>query len=110
MDRARLRERYDELKAEATLLAGDLLDIPRRALILHNMYLDSGRNHTFFRAVIAPSPERLARMNALLEELTALAMAPDPDPGPLVCLSWIAAPVQRSRRKRARPAASLPKA
>ena len=47
MDRASLQERYDELKAEATLLAGDLLDIPRRALILHNMYLDSGRNHQF---------------------------------------------------------------
>ena len=66
------------------------------------------RNHTFFRAVIAPSPERLARINALLEELAALAMAPEPDPGPLVCLSWIAAPVQRSRRKRARPTANPP--
>jgi hypothetical protein len=47
MDRANLQDRYDELKAEATLLSGGLLDIPRRALILHNMYLDSGRNHQF---------------------------------------------------------------
>ena len=47
MDRASLQERYDERKAEATLLAGGLLDIPRRALVLHSMYLDSGRNHTF---------------------------------------------------------------
>jgi hypothetical protein len=47
MDRATLQSRYDALKAEATLLAGDLLDIPRRALILHNLYLDSGRNHYF---------------------------------------------------------------
>jgi len=42
-----LRERHDALKAEAGLLAGGLLDIPRRALILHNVYLDSGRNHAF---------------------------------------------------------------
>jgi hypothetical protein len=47
MDRATLQDRYDELKAEATLLAGGLLDIPRRALVLFNMYLDSGRNHHF---------------------------------------------------------------
>jgi hypothetical protein len=42
-----LRRRYDELKAEATLLAGDLLDIPRRAAILHDLYRDSKGNHTF---------------------------------------------------------------
>ncbi len=47
MDRASLQGRYEDLKAEATALAGDLHDIPRRALILHNIYLDSGRNHTF---------------------------------------------------------------
>ena len=42
-----LRDLHDDLKAEAGLLAGGLLDIPRRALILHNIYLDSGRNHAF---------------------------------------------------------------
>ena len=47
MDRAFLQDRYDALKEEASLLAGDLADIPRRALILLNMYRDSGRNHTF---------------------------------------------------------------
>jgi hypothetical protein len=47
MKRASLQDRYDELKAEATLLAGGLLEIPRRALVLTNMYLDSGRNHQF---------------------------------------------------------------
>jgi hypothetical protein len=47
MDRESLQGRYDELKAEATLLAGGLLEIPRRALVLYNMYLDSGRNHHF---------------------------------------------------------------
>jgi hypothetical protein len=47
MDVSDLRARYEELKAEATLLAGDLLDIPRRVVILNHVYLDSGRNHTF---------------------------------------------------------------
>lgn len=47
MDRASLQARYDEIHAESSLLAGDLHDIPRRALILINMYLDSGRNHAF---------------------------------------------------------------
>ena len=47
MDGPDLQARYEELKAEATLLAGDLLDIPRRVVILNRMYHDSGRNHTF---------------------------------------------------------------
>ena len=38
---------YSEIQAEATLLAGDLLDIPQRAAVLNEIYLDSGRNHTF---------------------------------------------------------------
>jgi len=59
----------------------------------------AARNHTFFRAVVAPSPERLARINALLEELEALALAPEPNPGPLMSLAWIAAPLDRAPRK-----------
>jgi len=47
MDLTSLQDRYHEAKAEATLLAGGLLDIPRRALVLYNLYLDSGRNHQF---------------------------------------------------------------
>jgi hypothetical protein len=47
MDRSRLQVLHDEFKVEATLLAGGLLDIPRRALVLYNLYLDSGRNHQF---------------------------------------------------------------
>lgn len=47
MDQMSLQARYDELKAEAELLAGDLLDIPRRVVILLNLYLDSGGNHAF---------------------------------------------------------------
>lgn len=38
---------YDDFKAEAEKMAGDLLDIRRRAAILHHLYLDSGENHVF---------------------------------------------------------------
>jgi len=62
-----------------------------------------GRNHTFFRAVGAPSPERLARMNALLEELADLIWTPDPQPGPPVAIAWVLAPLERSRRKPKQP-------
>src|SRR5260370_20333208 len=47
MDTGTLRVEHDKLKSEATLLAGDLLDIPRRVSLLYNLYLDSGRNHAF---------------------------------------------------------------
>lgn len=47
MDSTTLRVEYDRIKAEATRLAGDLLDIPRRVGLLYNLYLDSGRNHAF---------------------------------------------------------------
>src|SRR5262245_23354613 len=47
METATLRAKYDKIKAEATALAGDPLDIPRRVVILSNLFLDSGRNHTF---------------------------------------------------------------
>lgn len=42
-----LQTEYAALKSEAALLAGDLLDIPRRVAVLHNLYLDSLGNHTF---------------------------------------------------------------
>jgi hypothetical protein len=44
---ATLQATHDRLRAEATQLAGDLGDIPRRVALLHGMYLDSGGNHTF---------------------------------------------------------------
>ena len=59
------------------------------------------RNHTFFRAVIAPSPERLARINALLLELQDLVLAPEAEPGALLSIAWITAPLARPKRKRA---------
>lgn len=42
-----LHAEYEKLKSQADVLAGELLDIPRRASILTNIYLDSGRNHCF---------------------------------------------------------------
>lgn len=47
MDATALRREYDRIKGEATQLAGDLFDIPRRVVLLYNLYLDSGRNHAF---------------------------------------------------------------
>lgn len=35
------------MKSEAMQLAGELLEIPRRVAILHNLYLDSRGNHAF---------------------------------------------------------------
>jgi DNA-binding transcriptional ArsR family regulator len=59
----------------------------------------AARNHTFVRAVSAPSPARLARINALLDELAELVGTPDPNPGPLVSVAWIMAPLERPARK-----------
>ena len=42
-----LHAEYEILKTEASQLAGDLLDIPRRVAVLHNLYLDSNGNHAF---------------------------------------------------------------
>lgn len=42
-----LENRYQELRKEATLLAGAPSDIPQRAAMLHEIYLDSKGNHGF---------------------------------------------------------------
>lgn len=42
-----LEDRYQELRREATVLAGAPADIPQRAAMLHEIYLDSGGNHGF---------------------------------------------------------------
>jgi hypothetical protein len=42
-----LENRYQELRREATVLAGEPKDIPQRAALLHEIYLDSRRNHGF---------------------------------------------------------------
>jgi hypothetical protein len=42
-----LENRYQELRREAEVLAGAPKDIPQRAALLHEIYLDSGGNHGF---------------------------------------------------------------
>jgi len=42
-----LENRYQELRREATVLAGEPKDIPQRAAMLHEIYLDSRGNHGF---------------------------------------------------------------
>jgi DNA-binding transcriptional ArsR family regulator len=61
-----------------------------------------GRNHWFFRVVTAPSPARLARINALLDELAELVWTPDPAPGPPMSVAWFLSPLAGSAPARAR--------
>lgn len=42
-----LQTEFDTIKASAEQMAGDMLDIPRRAAILLAIYEDSGKNHNF---------------------------------------------------------------
>jgi hypothetical protein len=42
-----LREAYDEIRAEATRLAGAPGDMPQRVTLLNSVFLDSKRNHAF---------------------------------------------------------------
>jgi predicted transcriptional regulator len=53
------------------------------------------RNHWIFRCVMRPSPQRLARINALLDELSVLIWTPDPSPGKLsMSVAWFLAPLK----------------
>jgi predicted transcriptional regulator len=57
-----------------------------------------GRNHWFFRCVMQPSPQRLAKINALLDELAVLIWTPDPSPGKLsMSVAWFLAPLKPPR-------------
>lgn len=42
-----LRSHYTQQRERAARLAGELIDIPRRAILLNEIFLDSGGNHTF---------------------------------------------------------------
>jgi hypothetical protein len=42
-----LRDRYEELRREATVIAGEPSDIRQRAVMLHQIFLDSRGNHGF---------------------------------------------------------------
>jgi hypothetical protein len=47
MNLEHLESLYRLQKGRATQLAGNLADIPRRAILLNRIYLDSGENHAF---------------------------------------------------------------
>jgi predicted transcriptional regulator len=68
------------------------------------------RNHWFFRVVTSPAPRRLARINALLNELAELVWTADARPGPRLSVTWFLAPLdaakpatQRKPRKPRKP-------
>ena len=47
MNLEQLQSLYSRQKQRSTQLAGELLDIPRRAVLLNEIYRDSGENHCF---------------------------------------------------------------
>ena len=57
-----------------------------------------GRNHWFFRVVAAPSPQRLAQINKLLDKLTDLIWAPEAQAGELMSFAWVLAPLLGAER------------
>jgi DNA-binding transcriptional ArsR family regulator len=60
-----------------------------------------GRNHWQFRSISRPSPERLAKINALMDRLGELIWTPDPSPGKqLISFAWFLSPLQADRRLR----------
>jgi predicted ArsR family transcriptional regulator len=58
------------------------------------------RNQWCFRLFTAPSARKLARINALFDELASLISTPDPNPGPLMRVTWIMSPAPWTRRRR----------
>ena len=51
------------------------------------------RNLLLGRGVTTASPERLARINELMDALTELVLTPEPTPGPLVSVGWFLSPL-----------------
>ena len=64
------------------------------------------RNHWHFRCLMRPSKQRLARINALFDELAELIWTSDSSPGrQLLSVAWFLAPIStRPRGRRARSA------
>jgi predicted ArsR family transcriptional regulator len=56
------------------------------------------RNHWFGRLLAAPSRQKLARINALLDEVVELILTPDSKSGPLVHLTWIMSPASPQKK------------
>lgn len=63
----------------------------------------SRRNLYINRLVITPSPQRLARINELLNEVAELAWTPDPNPGPQLSIGWFISPLERGGPKKQVP-------
>lgn len=64
------------------------------------------RNHWHFRGLMRPSRQRLAKINALFDQLAELIWTSDSSPGKqLISVAWFLAPVgARPRRRRVRSA------
>ena len=52
---AELHAAYNDLRTEATRLAGGLTDLAQRATVYHHVYQDSGGNHLFPLPAISAS-------------------------------------------------------
>jgi DNA-binding transcriptional ArsR family regulator len=65
----------------------------------HNWRIEGrARNHWQFRCLMQPSAKRLARINALFDELASLIWTPDPSPGKqLISVAWFHAPLDGPR-------------
>jgi predicted ArsR family transcriptional regulator len=55
------------------------------------------RNHGFVEFLSAPSSKRLAKINALLDELAHLIWTPDPKPGKPIRVTWFMSPSPDAR-------------
>ena len=60
------------------------------------------RNHGFVALLSAPSKKRLAKINALLDELASLIWTPDSKPGKRIRVSWFMSPFPGPHRTKKR--------
>jgi len=60
------------------------------------------RNHAFFELITSPSPKKLARINALLDDLAQLMWTPDENPGRPIRVTWFLSPASKDRAKTAK--------
>jgi len=60
------------------------------------------RNHAFFELITSPSPKKLARINALLDELAQLMWTPDANPGRPIRVTWFMSPSTKMQTKKAK--------
>lgn len=58
-----------------------------------------GRNYGFFRLIGRPGPDKLARINARLQEIAEILWESDDPDAELLCLGWVMAPLPSPRRR-----------